>query len=99
VPPKKEDGGQWDTECFFKNVNPNNFKFVTKAQNVHQMQKRRGHNVIFYKRLKRFMLEEKGKRTIKTYNVDGIEIDLYRLHLEIRDFGGYDEVMRYFENI
>jgi histone demethylase JARID1 len=56
------------------------------------MQKRRGHNVIFYKRLKRFMLEEKGKRTIKTYNVDGIEIDLYRLHLEIRDFGGYDEV-------
>jgi histone demethylase JARID1 len=66
IPPKKEDGGSWDLFSFYKNIDPTRFRFHTKAQSIHRMQKRNGPNVHFLKKLKRFYAENGKPSLLRT---------------------------------
>jgi hypothetical protein len=87
VPPKP-----WDRNCFFKNVNPDEFSFMTKQQSVHQMVNRAGPNVIFVKELVAFWRNIKKSPLRQMPQVDGQPVDLYKLHLEVEKRGGIGKV-------
>lgn len=77
---------------FLKIVNPKNFIFETKLQNIHQLQTRNGPSEMFLEELEKF-LKQKG---ITPFNhipyVDGKELDLYRLYTAVISRGGYEQV-------
>jgi histone demethylase JARID1 len=94
IPPKKENGGVWDIYSFYKNVEPSRYRFHTKAQSVHRMQKRNGPNVTFLNKLKKFYIANGKSTLLKTLpQYEGRDVDLYKLYLEVKRCGGLRKVI------
>jgi histone demethylase JARID1 len=76
---------------FTKVVNPKDFIFQTKLQNIHQLQHRSGPNALFLEELEKF-LEKKGTPLKNIPIIDGQELDLYKLYQAVTSRGGLQQV-------
>src|SRR4051812_48007622 len=78
-------------KSFLKNVNPKNFIFQTKLQNIHQLMTRNGPCSKFMDDLENF-LEKKGTPLKNLPIIEGQELDLYKLYNSVLSRGGLQQV-------
>lgn len=82
---------EWDRDCFWKNVNPDHFRFPTKVQSVHQFLHRKGPAEKFIYKVKKFWTRSGAPLGALPF-IDGMEVDLYRLNEQVQRFGGFEQV-------
>jgi len=86
-PPK----GDWDFDSFSRYIDPQKLTFTTKAQNVHQMQKRDNENVTYFRTLKTFC-QKNGNPMLVYPSILDIPVDFSKLTAEMRLNGGLQQV-------
>lgn len=78
---------------FSKVVDPKNFIFQTKLQNIHQLMTRNGPNQRFMEDLEMFHAKKGMKNFLQTIpEIDGRGLDMYKLYMAVMARGGLQQV-------
>lgn len=83
--------GAWDFDSFNKNIDATKFTFITKAQNIHQMQRRDGPNVSFVLALRKYW-KIHGQPLDTLPDIFGVLLDMYKLKNQMAVHGGFEKV-------
>eukprot|EP01088_Endostelium_zonatum_P012840 TRINITY_DN2712_c0_g1_i1.p1 TRINITY_DN2712_c0_g1~~TRINITY_DN2712_c0_g1_i1.p1 ORF type:complete len:862 (-),score=166.80 TRINITY_DN2712_c0_g1_i1:63-2648(-) len=93
-PSGKRRGFRTMSENQVASIDPTAFKFHTKLQKVHQLQKREGPNETFINDLQRF-LSKTGNALKMIPRIDGKELDFYKLFRAVAAQGGSKAVTQH----